>query len=679
MTTEEGKTGGRSPIVEAKHISIAMSDGVRLSARIWMPEDAKHNPVPAIFEYIPYRKNDITAPRDALMHPWVAAAGYAAVRVDLRGSGDSEGILLDEYLQQELDDGVEVINWLAAQPWCSGAVGMIGISWGGFNALQIAAMAPPALKAIITVCSTDDRYADDVHYMGGCLLTDNLSWASAMFSFNACPPDPEIVGERWQRMWLERLEGSGLWIKKWLDHQRRDEYWKHGSICEDYSRIRCPVFAVSGWADGYTNAVFRLIENLSVPCKGMVGPWNHKYPHLGGPGPSIDFVGESIRWWDRWLKGEENGGDQGPALVLWMQDSVSPLQSNIPGHWIAMQEWPSADTSTVEYRLSPSSLYVADAQHLDRRKEIKSIQSPLSVGLFAGKWCSYAASTDLPWDQREEDGGALIFDTQPQQEQLEIIGAVVVKLELSSNKPQAMVAVRLSDVAPNDRTTRITYGLLNLTHRNSHEHPEPLEPGKKYTVAIQLNHLAQRIPQGHRLRLAISSSYWPLAWPSPEPARLSIDTQNCRVLLPMRKFSQSKGKPHAPVFNAPTQKSALNTTLLAPAHREWNVNHNLATNEVALTVTDNDPGFMLSDTNLEVFSEVTEKYSYNNNNYDTVRGEIASMRRFKRNDWQTTSITRSIMTSTRTHLEIRATLDAYLGDTRIFSKSWDERITRDLL
>ncbi|WP_240466132.1 CocE/NonD family hydrolase, partial [Arhodomonas sp. KWT] len=256
-----------------------MPDGTRLAARIWLPADAGDVPVPAVLEYIPYRKRDITRDRDETLHPWFAANGYAAVRVDLRGSGDSEGVLTDEYLPIEQDDGIAVIEWLASQPWCDGSVGMIGISWGGFNGLQIAARQPPALKAVVTVCSTDDRYADDVHYMGGCLLGDNLSWASVMFAFNALPPDPALVGDDWRRMWMERLEGSGLWLDTWLRHPHRDDYWRHGSVCEDYTDVRCPVMAVSGWADGYTNTVFRLLENLPGPRLGLVGPWSHKYPH----------------------------------------------------------------------------------------------------------------------------------------------------------------------------------------------------------------------------------------------------------------------------------------------------------------------------------------------------------------------------------------------------------------
>ena len=210
---------------EIEHMTIPMTDGTLLAARMWIPEDAEKSPVPAILEYIPYRKRDLTAERDVQHHAYIAGFGYASVRVDLRVSGESEGIITDEYLQQELDDGVEVIQWLSRQKWCTGSVGMIGISWGGFNGLQIAALRPEPLQAIITICSTDDRYADDVHYMGGCLLGDNLSWASTMFDQNTHPPDPMLVGERWRDMRMERLEKSGFWLETWMRHQHRNHYW----------------------------------------------------------------------------------------------------------------------------------------------------------------------------------------------------------------------------------------------------------------------------------------------------------------------------------------------------------------------------------------------------------------------------------------------------------------------
>ncbi|MFP4567004.1 MAG: CocE/NonD family hydrolase [Spirochaetaceae bacterium] len=661
---------------EIEHLSIPVSDGTKLAARMWLPVDADADPVPAILEYIPYRKRHLTAERDVRHHPYIAGFGYASVRVDLRGSGESDGILTDEYLEQELDDGVDVINWLAAQPWCSGAVGMIGISWGGFNGLQIAALRPAPLRAIVTICSTDDRYSDDVHYMGGCLLGDNLSWASTMFDQNTHPPDPALVGERWREMWMERLAGSGLWLETWMRRQRRDEYWKHGSVCEDYDAITCPVMAVSGWADGYSNAVFRLMEHLSVPRKGLIGPWSHKYPHEGVPGPAIGFLQEVCRWWDRWLKGTENGIEAEPMFRVWMQDSVPPTTSyrRRPGRWIAEESWPSAHTEPLTFRLDQARLAPFSEEVAEQGF---TIQSPLSVGLFAGKWCSYQAPPDLPHDQRQEDGGALVFETGVLEEDVEIFGLPRVTLELSSSDPVAMVALRLSDVAPDDKATRVTYGLLNLTHRESHEHPEPLEPGTRYRVTVQLNGVAQRFPAGHRLRLSLSTSYWPLAWPSPKPARLTVFTGVSTLELPVRAPRESDARLRP--FDEPEGAQPLGLTLLRPGEESWRVIRDLAADRSKLEVILDTGTTRYDDINMEISSRTVETYTYATDEYGSLEGETRWERRFRRGDWDVRTVTRTLLTSDETTFRIRADLDAYEGPSRVFSRSWDTEIPRDLV
>ncbi|MGM9920706.1 MAG: CocE/NonD family hydrolase, partial [Bhargavaea sp.] len=315
-------------INELNNIWIPMSDGTKLSAKIWLPEGAEENPIPAILEYLPYRKNEFTALRDSLRHPYFAGHGYASIRVDIRGTGDSDGILYDEYLKQEQDDALEILEWIEQQPWSTGSVGMIGKSWGGFNGLQVAARRPKQLKTIITICSTDDRYADDVHYKGGAMLaSDMLWWASTMFAYNARPQDPEVVGESWKPNWLERMENTPPFAEEWVRHQRRDAYWKHGSVNEDYQAIEIPVFAVGGWADGYPNAIPRMLENLEVPRKGLIGPWAHEYPEMAVPGPQVGFLQECLRWWDQWLKGEDTGIMEEPMLRAYLQDSVPPQTS----------------------------------------------------------------------------------------------------------------------------------------------------------------------------------------------------------------------------------------------------------------------------------------------------------------------------------------------------------------
>ena len=301
-------------IVEHEDMGIPMPDGVRLSARVWMPEDAGKNPVPAVLEYIPYRKRDGTRVRDEPMHGYFASQGYACVRVDMRGSGESDGHLADEYLAQEQDDALEVIAWIAAQDWCDSNIGMMGKSWGGFNCLQVAARRPPALKAVMPVYFTDDRFRDDIHFMGGCLLNDNLWWGSIMLAYQSRPLDPEIVGERWRDDWLARIDRMPFFPALWAAHQTYDSYWKHGSVQEDYAAITCPVLAFGGWADSYTNSVSRLLQGLKVPCRGIIGPWGHVYPQDGLPGPAMGFLQEAVRWWDHWLKGIDTGVMREPAL-----------------------------------------------------------------------------------------------------------------------------------------------------------------------------------------------------------------------------------------------------------------------------------------------------------------------------------------------------------------------------
>ena len=659
---------------EMENVWISMSDGIRLAARIWIPEDAIQRPVPAILEYIPYRKRDFEAVGDAITHGYFAGHGYACVRVDLRGAGESEGVLRDEYLPKEQEDGLEVLRWIADQSWCNGRVGMIGISWGGFNGLQIAARKPPELKAVITVCSTDDRYADDVHYMGGCLLGDNLSWASTMFAYNACPPDPLLVGGAWKDMWMKRLEESGLWLAVWLAHQRRDVYWRHGSVCEDFSAIQCPVMAVSGWADGYSNAVFRLLAGLEVPRKGLIGPWSHKYPHFGVPGPAIGFLQEALRWWDTWLKSVDTGIMAEPMLRVWMQDSVAPSARyrKRPGRWVAEEAWPSA-------RISPHSLYLQAAHLLledppDTDAEL-SIQSPLSVGLYAGKWCSYAAPPDLPHDQREEDGGALIFETPPLETPLEILGAPELYLELSSNRPVAMIAVRLSDVAPDDKATRITYGVLNLCHRNSHHDPVYLEPGRKYRVSFQLNHIAQHFPAGNRLRLSVSTSYWPLAWPPPEPTRLTLSIGTSRMVLPARNPRQSDDRLRA--FPEAEGAAPPAMTRLKPQKLRWRVVRDLGEDSSSLEVIKDEGLFRFDEIDWTVGSKTMEWYTCQGDDFDSVRGETLWHRSFQRGGWSVKTRTRTVLSSSASHFFLDAELDAFEGDKRVFSRNWKYEIARD--
>ncbi len=560
---------------------IPLSDGTRLSAGIWLPDDAEESPVPAILEYIPYRRADWTWRRDEPIHRYFAGHGYASVRVDLRGSGDSDGVLLDEYLEQEQDDAVEVIRWLGEQPWCTGRVGMFGISWGGFNGLQVAARRPPELGAVITLMSTDDRYSDDVHYVGGSVLAvDMLPWSSLMYVWNGTPPDLVNRAGDWRETWLRRLRETPPYVEAWLSHQRRDEYWQHGSVCEDFSAIECAVYAVGGWVDGYTDAVLRLLEGLPGPRKGLIGPWGHGFPHDALPGPQIGFLQECVRWWDRWLKGERNGIDEEPDLCVWLQDSVSASAQleKRPGRWVVEDGWPAASAEPLSLTLGPDGgLRRGDSPE---KAELAILGSQL-CGLDSGLWCPYGDAADQPTDQRMEDGVSLTFTSDPLEDDVEILGFPLARLVVASDRPRAQVCVRLCDVTPDGRSTLVTRGVLNLTHRDSHLEPSPLEPGRRYEVSVSLNAIAHRFPAGHKIRVGISPTYWPWLWPSPEPVTLQVVAGASSVALPVR--SSTAADAGAAAFGEPEVAAPLEIEELEEGFARRSVERDFVTGAAVLT------------------------------------------------------------------------------------------------
>lgn len=662
-------------VAEIRHLEIPLPDGCRLAARIWRPRSEAS--VPAILEYLPYRKGDNTLARDAVRAPYIAARGYAYVRVDLRGSGESEGVMVDEYTAQEIHDGCDVIAWLATQDWCDGNVGMVGISWGGFNGLQIAAERPPALKAVVSLCSTDDRYADDVHYMGGTMLIDQISWASHMFAINTLPPDPDLVGEKWRPLWMERLTGAGLWLKNWTEHQRRDAFWKHGSVCEDIARIEAPVYAVSGWADGYCRTVFRLMESLRGPKKGLIGPWAHKYPHLGQPGPAIDWLGEELRWWDQWLKGRETGIMQEPPLRLYMQDHAAPAShyARRAGRWVEEPAWPSPNVERTPFTLRENGALLSEREV--GQGEIVTHCSPPWVGLMGGKWCSYANPGDQPVDQRRDDAGSLVFQTAPIDAPLEIAGDAALEMTFAVDKPVAQVAVRLSDVAPGGAATRVSYGLLNLTHRDSHEHPEPLVPGRTYTACVPFKHVAQTFRAGHRLRLAVSTSYFPLAWPAPEPVTLTLKLDATRLILPIRHDTPDAPEPRD--LGVPQGAPSMAAEILAEPQGDWRIVDDLAHGGVRVEITEDAGNRRIEDNGLTVAARTHETYRFTAGDWESFHARIVSDQSLSREDWRIESRTETDFTASAGYFHIRARLVARENGRVAHEDTWDCEIARDMM
>jgi uncharacterized protein len=654
------------PIRVEETVWIELADGCRLAARLWLP-DGSAVPVPAILEYLPYRRRDRHRGDDAILHPAFAAAGYAAIRVDMRGAGDSDGVMLDEYTPREWADAVEVIDWIARQPWCSGQVGMIGLSWSGFNSLQIAALAPPALKAIVTTCASDDRYADDMHYMGGALLNDNLQYGATLFTWLATPPDPAIVGERWRAMWRERLEASEPAAARWMGHSDRDAYWRSGSVSEDYRRIKAAVLAVGGWADGYVNAVMRLLCGLPGPRKGLIGPWGHAFPHVATPGPQIDFITYVVRWWDHWLKGRDTGLMDEPMLTAWLQESEPPRAryQQRRGHWIAEPVWPSPTVADRVFHLGQTGISAAPTDFS------RPVRSPATTGLASGEWCPYGWGPDMPTDQREDDAGSLCFDGPPLDRPLQILGGAGLTVELASDRPEAVLAARLVDLAPDGSARRITYGLLNLQHRDGHDRAIALAPGKRYRVTLRLKDVGYELPAGHRLRIALSTAYWPLAMPGPEAATLTLHAGELR--LPLR----SAPGPAPAVLGQAWSPPPLDAQVLVPPGRgRIRIERQVEDGRTSVEVVRNLGALRIADVDLELGATGSERYTILPDDPAAARSETERRAEFRRGSWHAAVVTRTILTSQGADWRFRATLDAYEGEARIFARNWDLLIPR---
>ena len=661
-------------ISDEPDMGIVLSDGCRLSARVWRPEGAGR--VPAVLEYIPYRKRDGTLPRDEMMHAYVAGHGYACVRVDMRGNGDSEGLMSDEYTIQELADACEVIEWLAAQDWCDGSVGMMGKSWGGFNCLQTAFLQPPALKAVVSVCSTTDRFADDIHYKGGCLLGENFGWGAVMLSYSSRPADP-LLRPDWRADWLKRLENEPWLAPRWAEMQEKNDYWKHGSVSEDYSRMTVPVLSWGGWADNYMNTVAHLVENVPAPVQGIVGPWVHQYPHTAVPGPAIGFLQVALRWWDRWLKGIENGAEADPAYRAYMIHSEAPDASAKyrAGHWVAEAAWPSARVSRQVMALGVGAggslppdprgyLSTEDAQAFS-----VAVNTPQHLGMHTGEFFPMGLNAEMPGDQASDDALSVCFDGAVLKQPLDLLGAARLSLTLSSNQPLGFVVARLCDVAPDGSSVRIAHGMLNLCHRDSMEEPAPMPVGQSVEVAFAIDQMAYRLAAGHHLRLALSTTYWPFLWPSPGAATLTVLAGS--LDLPVHQGSENEWEPPSPEGAAPWAHRVLRA-----GETTRKIEADLISGTTALLISDDLGDVENLDHGLCTGESMTELWEIHPDDPLSARAVHTWEQRQSRGDWSVKTNAWAEMTATASHLHLKARLTAYEGDTKVFERHFDDRVAR---
>jgi len=653
-------------------VRIPLHDGTRLYARVWRPLTPE--PVPAILEYLPYRLTEGTAPRDGQRHSWYAGHGYASVRVDMRGYGDSEGVPGEAYSATELADGVEVVDWLAAQPWCDGRVGMVGISWGGFGSLRIAALAPEPLKAVVTVCSTDDRYDNDVHYLGGSVLAaDTHAWAATMLALASRPPDPLHVGDAWRDMWLKRLEAVDPPLHTWLAHQTCDDHWRHDSVREDYGSIDAAVLAVGGWHDPYRDTVLRLVEHLPADrVRGIVGPWSHQYPDRGRPGPAIGFLRETLRWWDQHLKGLDTGVMREPLLRAYVSDSHPPatVYGTLPGRWVGEPAWPSPHVTTVSYGLQGPAVLVRSPQH---------------TGVDAGRFVPSGGDADLPPDQREEDARSACFEFAVG-EQTWVLGRPRVRLRVTSEVSRGQVVARLCDVAPDSSSTLVTRGALNLSARHGRDRAVPWEPGATQEVAFELSGTGHAFPPGHRIRLAVSSAYWPWIWPQPESqAGFTLDPAGSFLELPVRAREASSDiafeepEPAAPPGGTRgVAADGWSPVTLDEPRPERLVVRDVAKGEWRLEVDPRYGGTHVYPDGLEFTEDARETYTIDEKDPLSARTRSDRSIRLHRPElaWDTTVRTRSEISCDGTDFFTSNEVMCTDGGEVVFHRTWEQRIPR---
>ncbi len=526
-----------------------MPDGVRLSARIWWPEG--RGPFPAILEYIPYRKRDMVRARDERNHPYFAAHGYVCLRVDMRGSGDSEGHMPDMYSDNELADARHVIEWIAEQDWCSGRVGMFGTSWGGTASLQAAVDAPGPLKAVIANSATADRFEDDIHWTGGTLLTDSFEWGATLPAILAAPPDAATVGDGWRDQWEKRLRNLSFPLDAWIRHRARGEYWRHGSVKFSVGRLSCPVLSIGGWADRYSNSVMGLVQARPDICWGVVGPWGHHYPDQGEPGPAIGFQDLALEWWDHWLGDETGNVRNWPRLRLWRREFDPPVGR------LAMRNGGWIETAGHE-EAGGTTLYLAAGSLTDSPPgETQSLEIPnnLRHGECAGDTGYFGRVGGLPLDQSVDDGCSLCFDSTPLEEDLNLVGHAELSCEITRDLAEAQLVCRLCEVTPDGRSNLVVRQVRNLALDETLDTESSFTAGNTVRYRIRLPSTAYRFARGNRIRLALGTSYWPLAWPASRPASVRILTRSAQLDLPVLSHTAGLSVPFTEVRELTIRKS----------------------------------------------------------------------------------------------------------------------------
>lgn len=655
-------------VMEEK-IWIPLKDGIKLAGTLYRPKSP--GKFPAILEYIPYRKDDLTVPSDRRIHSYFAKRGYVGVRVDIRGTGSSEGVSENEYVLQEQLDACEVIEWLAEQEWCTGDIGMWGISYGGYTAVQAASHNPPHLKAIVPMYFTDDNYITSDHFRGGCVKAAEFLWLG-MVAGIPLPPDPQYFegkAESWEEMWHKRLEQYQPWTLEWLNHQTNDSYWRKASVNSDYESIKCPVFMFGGWGDYLTNATLRMLDNLKVPKKAIIGPWVHMYPDSAYPAPNIDYLHEMVRWWDYWLKGENNGVMDEQSLAIYVQRDKEPVlfPDKVEGYWRYEKAWPLEDGREVAYYFHSNSI-LDRIPPTNEKETCDQYKYKPDVGIMGSIWLQ-GGCRGLEQEQSLDEAFSLTYTSEPLKEDLEILGCPQAKLYIASSAKNTAFAVTLTEVDLKGESNPVTDGILNASHRSSHEEPEPLDPGQIYELNVELDAMSWVFKKGQRIRVSVTSSDWPAVWPLPEPAvnRVYHDkAHNSRVILPVIPSTRSSKKP---AFKVPSKELVPNVEVV-PERPSLKIIRDVTNKETIVEVAARS-GFKLTDRGLSCKTERTRvsQVSLKDPSISSARGEYLVELRYS-SGFTVSSRARGMVSSNKEQFLVNLSLNIEVNGQPYFERNW---------
>jgi uncharacterized protein len=657
-------TGPSAPTYGVRLVQawIPMQDGIRLSATLYMPEGAKpQERFPAILEYLPYRKDDATAARDYPLHSYFAHRGFVSVRVDIRGTGTSEGHTPErEYSEQEQSDGVEVISWLAHQPWSNGNVGMMGISWGGFNTMQMAMRNPPGLKAIIAVDATDELFHDDVHYVDGIMHVDEFELDMDMAEGITGAPDysldEKVLGPRFE---------TPPWSLLYLKHQHDGPFWR--APVRPQNEIRVPCFLIGGLLDGYRDSIPEMLQHVKAPIRAIIGPWNHTFPNAAVPGPQIEWRDQAVRWWDHWLKGRDTGVLDDPKLIVYMQHwhPPDPNLENVPGVWRKEDAWPPQGMTESTLFLQPNHM-LATTSAPDSH-QLKYIPSN---GVEAGFWWG-----ELLVDQRPVDAFSLTYDSAPLKEDVAILGHPRAVLRASAPVPLAHWFARLSDVAPDRSVTQITGAGMNGAQRDSVTDPKDLLPNQLYSFKIEMHLASWVFPKGHRIRLSVSNGLWPMMWPTPNPMTTTLalgGSEGSKLILPLVPLNGPAPPPFA--SPEPSEERKDIRTVGFPWPGEWTLQRDQAHQKATVIWKGKSESEYPwgKETDLE---QMTYEIADANPAANTVKGEAETT--FQLRDRVLTWRGHLSVTSDTKNFFYKYTREVLKDGSVVKQKTWEETIPRD--